>query len=280
MNDIFDYFLTQLNDNASSLVYKGNYIFKFHQDSMSVYETVTGKLVKEEIEYSPVSLITKTPVTFVENNKRIDWLVEFGIAVRIEGQEYDADDDLDYANIVSVLTSMQNASLSISGKKYSIKTDPEPTYQGYSMLGQSKYAILSVTMNVTEVIQGYFGQDWTIEIDDTEVDFTECNISSTKRFVTVDDKDELLNDYNKPIGRTMVWELTLNYNDESELLTEVMGTATLSDTYTLSMVFGTTTWTYTVTCESAPMSLVKGGVMQVTLRLVQANDTVSVVVAS
>ena len=102
MEAIFNYFLTQLN--AGDLLYKGNYVFRFYQDKMTVLEPVTGKLINEELEFSPVSVLTKQPIVFVENNKRIDWLIEFGILIRIAGQEYDVATDLDYANIASTLS--------------------------------------------------------------------------------------------------------------------------------------------------------------------------------
>ena len=85
MQNIFDYFITKLNDNTDGLEYRGNYIFRFFTDSMTVLEPVTGKLVNEEIDITPVSLISKTPVPFVESNKRIDWLLEFGLLIRMQG---------------------------------------------------------------------------------------------------------------------------------------------------------------------------------------------------
>jgi len=268
MKPLFDYFIEQLN-LATGLTYRGNYIFKFFEDKMTVYDVITGTLVTDEIEYTPVGILSKTPVTFVEKNQRVDWLVEIGIAVRIEGDEYDASTDLDYANIQSVIDDLQGSSLTLSGKKYSVKVDKEPNYQGYNILGNSKYAILTVVLNVTEMSSGYFGQDWTIEIDDVEVDFTDVSISTTKRFYTADNKSTLDNDYNKPNGRAVVIELTMNYNDESTLLAEVMASANLKTNHTVDMTLGEDTWNYAVTVESAPMSLTKGGVMQITLRFVE-----------
>src|SRR6056297_516194 len=267
MKPLFDYFIEQLN-LATGLTYRGNYIFKFFEDKMTVYDVITGTLVTDEIEYTPVGILSKTPVTFVEKNQRVDWLVEIGIAVRIEGDEYDVSTDLDYANIQSVIDDIQGSSLTLSGKKYSVKVDKEPNYQGYNILGNSKYAILTVVLNITEMSSGYFGQDWTIEVDDVEVDFTDVSISTTKRFYTADNKSTLDNDYNKPNGRAVVIELTMNYNDESTLLAEVMASANLKTNHTVDMTLGEDTWNYAVTVESAPMSLTKGGVMQITLRFV------------
>jgi len=268
MKPLFDYIIEQLN-LAEGLTYRGNYIFKFFEDKMTVYDPIEGTLVNDEIEYSPVAILSKTPVTFVEKNQRVDWLVEIGIAVRIEGDEYDASTDLDYANIQSVIDDIQGSSLTLSGKKYSVKVDKEPNYQGYNILGNSKYAILTVVLNVTEMISGYFGQDWTVEVDDAEVDFTDISITTTKRFYTADDKSALDNDYNKPIGRATVIELTMNYDDETTLLAEVMASAGLKTNHTIDMTLGETTWDYDVTVESAPMSLTKGGVMQITLRFLE-----------
>src|SRR6056297_720650 len=109
MKAIYDYFIAQLNDNDSELVYQGNYVFMFNQDKMTLYQEVTGTLVNKEVEFSPVSIISKTPVTFIEKNKRIDWSLELGIAIRIQGQQYDSDNDLDYDNIMRVINTMQGS---------------------------------------------------------------------------------------------------------------------------------------------------------------------------
>lgn len=264
----YDNFIDELNDNTSDLTYKGNYIFKFYEDNMRVYETVTNQQVKSEVEFSPVSLIGKTPVPFVEKNKRVDWVLEFGLLIRIEGQEFDSDDDLDYANIVSVLSDLNGAITDIDTYRFASKTQ-EPSYIGYTVLGKSKYAIISIVMNVTEMSQGYFGQESVWELDSSELDVTEINVTSTRRFYTADKKSEVTNDYNEPIGRSMVFEITFNYNDETDLLAEAQGKQTLSKKYTLTETFNSVTKTYDVICESAVRSMKLNSVLQITVRFVE-----------
>ena len=267
MQAIFNYFLTQLN--AGTLLYKGNYVFRFYQDKMTVLEAVTGKLVNEELEFSPVSVLTKQPIVFVENNKRIDWLLEFGILIRIAGQEYDVATDLDYANIESVMTALQGMSATIESKKYTFKTQA-PNYQGMATLGNSKYAIISCTLNVTQIDFGYFGQDSVWKLGGVIIDAFGINKVSTRRFYTADKKSTEDNDYNKPIGRSMVIDMTINYKDETDLLAEVDSTASLDATYILSETFNAgTPVTYSVTVESASELQTKGGVKQLVLRFVE-----------
>lgn len=268
MQAIFDYLLTQLNDNTDDLVYKGNYVFRFFTDSMSVLEAVTGKLVNEEIEFSPVALMTKSPVPFVENNKRIDWLLEFGILTRIAGSEYDSTTDLDYANIKGVLDDLQGEVVTISSKKYAFKTN-DLNYSGYTMLGRSKYAILTFTINVTQIDYGYFGQESVWKIDTTTLDVFNANITSTRRYYSSDEVDDTTNDFNKCIGRSMVFELTINYNGETDLLDERYGVSTLAKQYTLTETFNSVTKSYTVTCESANELQQSGKVKQLILRFVE-----------
>lgn len=269
MQNIFNYFLTQLNANANGLVYRGNYIFRFFQDSMSVLEAVTGKLVNEEIDITPVSLMTRTPVPFVEANKRVDWLLEFGLLVRIQGQEYDPLVDLDYANIKSVVDALQGATVTISSKKYAFKTQ-EPNYNGYTTLGRSKFAIITCVMNVTKLDYGYFGNDSVWYVGGNAIDFTSVAKTSTRRFYTGDVKSVTANDYNKPIGRATVIEMTFNYIDETDLLSEVNGKQTLSKTYTVSETFaGGTAVTWTMTAENASEIQTKGVTKQLTVRFVE-----------
>jgi len=271
MQKVFDYILTQLNDNTDGLTYKGNYIFRFFEDKMTVVESVTGSLYNEELEITPVSVLSKAPVTFVENNKRIDWMLELGFLMRIEGQEYDATTDLDYANLVSVLDDLQGETVTIDGKKYSFKTQ-EPDYSGYSKLGKSKYAIISTTLNVSQISFGYFGQDSTFVLGSDTLDVTRVAVGVNKEFYTSGKNNDLENDFNKPIGRSVFLELTFNYNGETELLNEARGKATLTDTYTLTETFATspaTTFSYTVTVESCQEELVRGQVKQLTVRFVE-----------
>ena len=269
MQNIFDYFITKLNDNTDELVYRGNYIFKFFQDSMTVLEPVTGKLVNEEIDITPVALVSKTPVPFVESNKRIDWLLEFGLLVRISGQEYDSLTDLDYANIKSVTDDLQGSVYEVGSTRYTFKTQ-EPDYKGYTILGRSKFAIISVIMNVTQIDFGYFGNDSVWKVGSYTLDTVQVARSATKRFYTADKKSTTANDYNKPIGRSVVIEITFNYNDETDLLLEVQGKQTLTKTYTVSETFNEgTPVTYTMTVESGSEIQVRGVVKQLIIRLVE-----------
>ena len=270
MEVVYNYLLTQFNDNTDNLVYKGNYIFRFHQDSMSVYEAVTNKLVNTEVPYSMVSVLTRQPVPFVENNERIDWLIELGFVVRMEGQEFDSTTDLDYANIKSVMDDLQGQAVTISGKRYSFKTQ-EPQYSGYTVLGNSKYAILTCTLNVTQITLGYFGQDSKWYIDDEELDVTQVDITATRRYYTADKKNDNSNDYNEVIGRAMVFNLTFNYISEATLLNESRGgLSTFSTTHVLKEVFnGITTFTWNVTIQVAAETQIRGGVKKLTIRCLE-----------
>lgn len=269
MQNIFDYFIAQLNDNVNGLEYRGNYVFRFFQESMSVLEPVTNKLVNDEIDITPVALMTKTPVPFVESNKRIDWLLEFGLLIRIQGQEYDSTTDLDYANIDSVLTALQGATLDNGGKRYVFKTQPAD-YKGYTVLGRSKYAIITCVMNVTQIDWGYFGNQSVWVVGSKTLDTVQVARTSTRRYYTADVKSATTNDYNKPIGRSVVIEITFNYKDETDLLSESTGKQSLDKTYAVSETFASgTPVTYTMTCETASEIQVKGTVKQLTCRFVE-----------
>jgi hypothetical protein len=269
MQSIFNYILTQLNANAVGLTYAGNYIFRFFEEKMSVLEAVTGKLVNDEIDITPVSILTKVPIPFVESNKRIDWMLELGFLVRIQGSEYDSTTDLDFANIQSVLTTLHGSVVTSGGKRYAFKTQ-EPNYSGSAFLGKSKYAIITTTLNICEITYGYFGTDSVWAVDSATLDTTNVTITSTRRYYTSAYTDDTDNDFNTPVGRALVFEITFNYNGETELLKERKGTQTLAKTYTLKETFNTTDSTsYTVTCESATENQVKGAVKQLTCRFIE-----------
>jgi len=268
MQEIFDYFITQLNDNTDDLLYAGNYVFKFFQDKLTVYSAIDGTLVNEELDFAPVTVLTKQPIPFVENNKRVDWLIEFGLLIRIEGAEYDTETDLDYANIKSVTDALQGYVYDNESVRYTIKTQ-EPSYQGFAFLGKTKVAIISCVFNVTQIDFGYFGQESVFVVGGKTLDWTSAHINSTKRFYPLDDKDTTDNDYNLPTGRAMVFEITFNYHAELDLLKEVYGTQTLNKQYAMTHTFNSIVYSYTVACESANEILTKGGVKQLIIRLIE-----------
>ncbi len=269
MQAIFDYILTLLNDNTDGLEYRGNYIFKFYEEKMTVLEAVSGKLVSDEIDITPVSILTKVPIPFVESNRRIDWMLELGFLVRIQGSEYDPLVDLDYANIKSVLDALQGNVVTNNNKRYAFKTQA-PNYNGFSFLGKSKWAILTTTLNITELTFGYFGNDSVWTVDSTAVDVTQVTKTSVKSFYAANKKNDLTNDYNKAISRSVVIEMTFNYNAQTDLLSEVNGKQTLTKTYTVSETFNSgTAVTYTMIVESASEIQIKGTVKQLIVRFVE-----------
>jgi hypothetical protein len=126
-----------------------------------------------------------------------------------------------------------------------------------------------VTFNLTETTSGNFTQDWSISIDGSELDFVNFSPTSNKRFYTASDKSNNTNDYNNPIGRSFMIEVTFNYNGETGLLDEVMSQSALTQEHTVVLTFGEVSYTYTMVVESAPMLLVRGGVMQITIRMAE-----------
>jgi len=274
MQEIFDLFIEELNDNTDSLVYDGNYIFKFHESGLQLLTAVTGTLVKEEIPYSPVGLITAQPVVFVEKSKQVDWAIQIGILSRISGQTYDDTVDLDWANIVTACSTLNGSSQTTTTKRYSYKVSP-PDYQGYQVLGKSKYMLVIVTMNVTETLIAYeFSQNSVFKIDSEEFDWVEILINATKRFYTSDNKTTTTNDYNKPIGRAQIFTVTFNYNNTSttqyKMYKESRSQQTLSSTYSLTETTSKgDTFTWTVAVRSGSEVYKRNSTRKLTLELVE-----------
>jgi len=254
MEDLMKIFVDELNDNTLGLIYDGNFIFQFHDEKLTVLQQVPGKLVFTEEEYSPVGMPVKECTPYSENNGRKDWLIEYNILARIHGSVYDSTVDLDYDNINGKVAAFNGLTMTYNSKRYAFKSRPAQE-RGYSTFGNSKYILLAVVMNVTELTVGYFGQDSSIGIRCGAVVYTpdviEFGKVATKRYYTADKKSTATNDYNTPTGRSMSFSLKINYNNESILLTEVNGKAALDTKYTLAEIFATVTTTWTVTCEQA-----------------------------
>lgn len=276
MDNIMKVFVDELNDNTLGLVYEGNFIFQFHDESLKLFQPVTGKLISTEVEYSPVSMPVKECTAFSEKNGRKDWLIEFTILARIHGSVYDETVDLDYENINTKVADFNGLRLvdTVAGKKYAFKTRPVKD-AGYMFLGESKYTVLSVVMNVTELKTGFFGQDSVITLTSGATVYTPDVISfgkvSTRRYYQGDVKATATNDYNSPNGRVMAFTLTMNYTNETLLLDEVDGVASLIQKYTLTEVFNVSrTKSWTVTCEQASEVESVNGVKKLSLTFKEA----------
>ena len=278
MNEIFDLFLTQLNANDSNLVYKGNFLFRFFDYNFEVYETISGKLVSEIIEFSPVSLMLATPIVFTEQNKRIDWTLQMGLACRVAGEEYDSTVDLDYANIKSVCAALNGTVQTSGGKSFAFKVSP-PDYQGYQTHGDDNYMIMFVTMSVTEIQKGEFSQATTYTIGNHQLDVTEIQITTTKRYHTADDKtSNSATDYNLPQGVNRLWIITFNYDPdytiEHNLYKESRGQmTTLYNIYTLTETTSKgDTFNYSVSVRSGSEIYVPNSVRKLTIELVETKS--------
>ena len=271
VNVIYDYFVAQLNSGGNN--YRGNFLFQMHDETFTAYELVTGKLVKEAIDYLPVSLQVAEAIPFVEQNRRNDWLVSFGVLVRVAGLIYDSTVDTGYDEILDVTYSMQGLTATMSdGNKYSFKTSP-PKMNGMVQLGGSKYLLVTVTMNVTEIEQGNFGQDSAWTVGSYTPDVISVSKTSTRRYYTADVKSAETNDYNKPIGRAVVVTMTFNYNGETDLLDEVDGKSALTKTYTVTDTFSGVTparvKSWTMTCQQATETQTINGVKRLTCVFVE-----------
>jgi len=273
MKKIFNYFLESLNNNDKGLVYRGNFLFQLDTDKLSVYDQVENKLVREKIIYRPVAITVSEDITYVEDNKRVDSLLEFGIVVPIKGQTYNDADDLDYANIKRVCEELNGAELNVDGTKYAVKTSPYPKFSGFAYLGNSKRIILSVTINFTEVEKGEFGQVSEWYLDDVLLDVVEPQVNTTRIFYTNDKKNTSDNNFNNPIGRAKVVNLIVNYDPDNakcvELFKETRSAVDLNKTYQLKEVHDTGIYINNVIVRSATDVTQRNSVRKISVELVE-----------
>jgi len=272
MKDLYDLILEKLNVSAPTK-FDGNFLFRFYDSGLQILESVSGTLVKSWVDINPTGMMIVNPVVFVEDNKRIDWLMQIGTLVRIQGDEYDETDDPDYAHIKSVCETLNGSIQTTTTKKYAFKVFP-PEQQGYMSFGDQKYLLLLITFNVTEIQIGEYFQASEIKIDGVKLDITEMSISSAKRYYTADDKTDTSNDYNKPTGRTQSFTITFNYNPldstNQSLFDESRSKSSLSKTYTLTEKTSRgDTYTWIVTVKGASESGVVNGVRKLTIELAE-----------
>jgi len=256
---------------ATEQTFAGNFLFQFHNEGMSALSLVTGTIVNEEVEYSPVCLSVLEETPFVEKNGRSDWLAVFQILIRVAGNTYDATDDPAYDVIKAVSATWKGYSVTSGSIKLAIKCR-EPKYLGYQTIGKSVYVLLEVGMNITTATATLvnYGNACSYTLDNVSLDVVSFTKSYTRRFYTADTKATLDPDYSRPVGAIWMGVLVFNWAGNATQLTEVNGTASITAPWTLVETTGTTTVTWTVFVENATETVSPGGVRQFTFTLREA----------
>jgi len=270
---IHNLYLAALNaaGTATSQSFVGNFMFQFHPEGMTALSLVSGKMVLEETEYSPVCLSVLEETPFTELSKRSDWLAVFQIMFRIEGDTYNSTDDPAYAVIAAVSATWKAYSVTSGSYKYAIKCR-EPKYLGFQTIGKSVFALFEVGMNITSGVSTliHFGNAVSYTLNTVALDVVSFTKSFTRRFYTADVKANADPDYSKPTGSVWCGVLVFNYAGNSNQLAEVNGTSTLAKAWALVETTGSTTVTWNCCVETATETVMPGGVRQFTFTLRKA----------
>lgn len=254
MKTLMKHFLAVLNEQGAR--FKGNHLFLFEDnaDRFIIYENDGSTLVNEEIKYIPVMQTRAEPIIYMTKNKRIDWDVEYYIALRIQGDEYDADNDPDYIRIEQACESLNRTFdeevIEFEGKRYVFKASP-PKRIGYFERGMETYVMVSCSMVGTEIIAGYFGQEVSITLNGMSMDIVRYTRNMTRRYYTGDEKDAMNNDFNTPIGRAMSFSIDVVItNEQMKVLRIARGKSSLKNYHKLVETFNGITTEYDVMVRS------------------------------
>ncbi len=232
VNDIFNVLLTRLNQNSLGKKFAGNVIFKFYPNTSNfdLYTVNENTLTIDTEEYVPVVETVSEQIAFVDKNKRNDWMKSYLFAVRVDENEHEFDVNNEfYLAMTEVCGDLNGSVILTNGTRYAFKVNmPKP--QGRFVHDKSWYVIFEVTINLSGVEQGSFGNDYTVWIaeyvepddiyeDDNIVDFTPLVYKMGKALKTVHKKNEA-DTKGSVSSRTIHIDATLNYrgSDIEELL--------------------------------------------------------------
>ena len=255
--NLLDYIVDKLNINAG-VEFRTNFVLDFTQagyDSVFTLQRVDGdKIEMDNVSFCPASEVVTQNTPFVENNKRDAWVKTIAFPLKIvNGYQFDKD-DLYYQALIDLRNEMNGALGTIDNKKASFKVS-YPRYDRRSLSGGNWYAIFVVDFFITTIEQGYFCNEYDIEIKKTtdvdyhKVDYTEFSLPVGADTITV---SNVLNDTSTKdvLSRyTTQFSLTFNYfgsEIEKELYGYQMGKGDSTITYDLRLTHQSGVYEYVV----------------------------------
>jgi hypothetical protein len=170
---LYDLILTRLNANTQGVVFSGNYMFKFSEQTVGSYnfEIISRSADSLEFtstEYVPLVDVQSIQVPFVETNKRDDWEREFYVAIKMPStrnsvtnktEYYFDESNLQYQAILETLETLSDTlTFEDNGYKYTFKVK-EPTKVNVMTYNGVYYQILAMTFNLTSMEKGFFGNE-------------------------------------------------------------------------------------------------------------------------
>lgn len=238
---LYDIFLDRLNENTQGVTFSGNFMFKFWQQGQGINDfeimyketDVEGNPTSLEFnskEVVPVVDVQTMQIPYVERNNRSDWEKEFYVAIRVDYgiNEFNQrviefkEENTKYQALLETLENMRSQLFfQEDGYKYVFKVK-EPVEVNVFKYNGDYYQIVAVSMNLTSITQGFFGNETEIyfglendgdftDSNDYYLDFTEIQVllgKETNVLAPVDEKEHRVH-INK---RNWNAQVTINFN--------------------------------------------------------------------
>jgi hypothetical protein len=170
---LYDLILSKLNANTQGVVFSGNYMFKFSQQTVGDFNFEIISLSADSLEFSsteyvPLVDVQSIQVPFVEKNQRDDWEREFYVAIKIPAvknpisrktEYYFEESNPQYQAVLETLETLSDTlTFEDGGYKYTFKVK-EPTKVNVMTYNGVYYQILALTFNLTSMTSGFFGNE-------------------------------------------------------------------------------------------------------------------------
>ena len=247
MENFFDYVLSELNNNDYNVKFEGNVFFQYHpyNNDFVIYDINEETLDIDTIPYVPLTESSSEDIPFVDEIERSDWNKSFVVPVKIGNNVTFESDNAIYLALEAFTESLNGKVFEYGDYKYNAKvSSPKP--EGIPILknGVGWFRLFTFSVSFTKIKRGFFGGEFSLQINGVDVDFISVTPSSGSDTRTERDLVKWSNNKSTPIARQTELEINFNYQGEpaeQAMLEYALGLGDINNTFSIYYnVFGTT----------------------------------------
>ena len=262
-SEIFDLFIDLLNQNTQNVEFSGNFTFRFWSQTQAEQEFHIVRKDPDKLDYDvdkvvPVVNVQTIEIPFVERNGRSDYEIENYIAIKVDQTidpdtnqmiiEFDENTPEYQALLETIDTIRSNLTFpNGSGRKFSIKAKDPQKVNTFKFTG-NYYTIFAVTLTLTAIDDGLFGNEIAMSLaeagqgftDANRLDVVEADFIVGKGTYQFSPRDQDQTQRTRVNNRTNSYQVTVNYvpNTAGGLLWDEIHGAVVNKVYQLRSAIG------------------------------------------
>ena len=237
-NEIFNLFVELLNQNTQGVEFSGNFTFRFWSQTQAEQEFHIVRKDPNKLDYDvdkvvPIVNVQTIEIPFVERNGRSDYEIENYVAIKVEQTidpdtnqriiEFDENTPAYQALLETIGDIRSNLTFTnASGRKYSIKAKDPQKVNTFKFTGDY-YTIFAVTLTMTAVDSGLFGNEIKMQLaevgqsftSDNDLDVVEADFIVGKGTYQFSPRTQDQIQRTRVNNRTSTYQVTVNYIDNT-----------------------------------------------------------------